>query len=440
MSSLPDETIYLKTLDGFNFEHICATIIEKLGWGKVTVTSKVKDGGKDLILESPNSEIIYIECKHQPTTKIGRPVIQKLHSAIITSNSSKGIIITTGSFSKDAIDYAENLSPPIKLIDLLTLTEMAQNIGIRLISDDSFGDCYYKSYAPDSALEKIQYSRLSDVLTHPRRIEDLIKFETFQKGFLPIYIINYSVHESFYTSVGKLSSIDVDNQSLFINGSTRKSAERSILNFMSNDSSKLSQISDLQDSVRVIETMDKSVDLVSLKNLAKQIIIENYTHQVSYVGRNNVNYIKTFYPNQSSITLKNIKIIDLRYRNIRINQGIYTKEITSLDSENDILLDHVFPFCDYCGGKKRLMVCDGCASIFDYGLRKHGKKCSICSKTICVNCLYKYKWPSFFRGYICEECSLKLYGRELSEKRKRRKTFKPKYWDLIKNDKTFNIY
>ena len=115
------------------------------------------------------------------------------------------------------------------------------------------------------------------------------------------------------------------------------------------------------------------------------------------------------------------------------------KEMISLDSESDILLDHDFPFCDFCRSKKNLMVCDSCASIFDYGFRKHGKKCSLCSKTICVNCLYKYKWPSFLRGYICEECSLKLYGKDLSEKRKRRKIFKPDAWELFKDDKIFEI-
>ena len=439
MNPSPYETIYIKTLNGFDFENLCAKIIEKLGWGEVTHTEKTNDGGKDLIIRSQNSEIIYVECKHWLTNRVGRPVVQKLHSAIITSNAFKGIIMTTSSFTKEAIDYARNLTPPVELIDLLTLTEMAQNIGIKLISEEKVADCFYELYAPDSVLEKIQYSLLSDVKTYPRKIEDLIKFETLQKAFLPIYIITYSIHESFSTTVRNLGSVHADNESLAINGSTRRLAEESILSFINSNPSKLSNISELQESARDIETINKSIDLVSLNDLAKQIIIENYTLKISYVGRNNIKYKKTFYPHQSSVSLKDIQIVDLRYRKIRINQGIHSKEVTSIDSENEILLDHAFPSCDYCGGKKRLMVCDSCVSIFDYGLLKHGRKCSMCSMTICVNCLYKYKWPSFFRGYICKECSLKLYNKELSEKRKTKKIIRPNYWDMIKNDNTFKV-
>ena len=209
------EKIYLKMLDGFDFENLCAKIIEKLGWGRVTVTPKVNDGGKDLIIEGPNSKVIYVECKHMPDSKIGRPVIQKFHSAIMTSKASEGIVITTGSFTKDAIEHVKNLNLPIKLIDLLTLSEMAQSIGIILIAGENVVDISYTAYASDSLLEKIQYSRFRNVKTNPRKIEELIKFETIQKGFLPIYFITYSIHEKFSTTVGELDSIDEDNQPLY---------------------------------------------------------------------------------------------------------------------------------------------------------------------------------------------------------------------------------
>lgn len=439
MDSSKCETVYLKTLDGFNFEQLCSRIIERLGWGKVTVTPKARDGGKDLIITTSKSEVIFVECKHQPSSKIGTPVLQKLHSALITSNASKGIIITTGSFSKDAIEFAKDFKPPIELIDLLTLTEMAQNVRIKLISEDHIVDCFYISFNSDSLLEKVQYYWLKNVQSYPRKIEELINFETLERGFLPIYKITYSIHDSFSTQVGELDSIDEDNGSLILNGSTRKVAENTLLNFIRNNSSNINLISDLKESTRTVETIDKIADLVSLNKLAKQIIIDGYTTEISYVGANNVKYQKKFNPKQSSITLKDIQIIDIRYRKIKINQGPNSKELITLDSENDVILDHDFPFCDYCGGKENLMVCDSCFSIFDFGFRKHGQKCSKCHKTICVNCLYKYKWPSFLRGYISEECSLELYGKELSGKRRRKKVLKPNYWDFVKDHYIFKI-
>lgn len=438
---VPDlnETIYLKTLDGFNFENLCARIIEKLGWGKVTVTPKTGDGGKDIILLNSKSETIYIECKHQPNTRIGRPVIQKLHSAVITSGASKGIVITSGSFSREASEYAKTLTPPMELVDILNLTEMAQNIGIRLVIGDDVANYFYKPYASDAVLEDIQYSLLDNLKTYPRKIKDLIKFETFQKGFLPIYIINYSIHDSFTTSVGEIGSVHEDNKWLWINGSTRNIAEQSIITFVNDNSSSLSSISNLHESAQIPDTINKSIDLVSLGDIVKQIIIDKYTREYEYVGQNNVSYKKTFYPRLNSISLKNIKKVDLRFRMIRIIQGTISKEIVSLDAENRVLLDHDIPFCDYCGKNKRLMICDSCAAVFDCGFGKHGRKCSICGKAICVNCCFKYKWPSSIRGYICEECSLKSFGKESSEKRKRKKVLEPNYWDTVKNNRTFKV-
>ena len=102
--SSENETVFLDSLDGFAFEALCQRIFEKSGWGHVERIGMTGDAGRDLIIHSTNKGKIIVECKHQPKTSIGRPIVQKLHSAIISSNSNQGIIITTGKFSQQAIN------------------------------------------------------------------------------------------------------------------------------------------------------------------------------------------------------------------------------------------------------------------------------------------------------------------------------------------------
>jgi restriction endonuclease Mrr len=53
---------------------------------------------------------IVVECKHTGT--VGRPVVQKLHSAIATfefDGPKRGMVVTTGRFTNPAQEYAQCL-------------------------------------------------------------------------------------------------------------------------------------------------------------------------------------------------------------------------------------------------------------------------------------------------------------------------------------------
>lgn len=57
--------------------------------------------------------------------QLGRPVVQKLHSATLTSNSCRALIVTTGKFSQDAENYAQSLTDiVVELIDMAKLAHM----------------------------------------------------------------------------------------------------------------------------------------------------------------------------------------------------------------------------------------------------------------------------------------------------------------------------
>jgi HJR/Mrr/RecB family endonuclease len=80
------EVVSLDEMDWFEFEQFVAHLFEQLGIGKAEEIRKGRDAGKDIILSSPQGLII-VECKHHPKGSVGRPVVQKLHSAAITSSA-----------------------------------------------------------------------------------------------------------------------------------------------------------------------------------------------------------------------------------------------------------------------------------------------------------------------------------------------------------------
>ena len=123
--------IDLENMDGEEFEILCKEIFSKFYNVDVDKTPLVGDGGKDLIIRMPEGAV-YVECKHHHNSTIGRPIVQKLHSAMVTDWVKKGIIVTTGTFSKQAEDHIEKNSLPIELIDGHKFKEMAESVGYEL--------------------------------------------------------------------------------------------------------------------------------------------------------------------------------------------------------------------------------------------------------------------------------------------------------------------
>jgi len=134
---MENAAVFLDQMSGFDFEELVADILSRLGYGHVEKILFTQDGGRDILIHSPKG-LIVVECKHQPKTSIGRPIVQKLHSAVITSKAVKGMLVTTGRFTKEALEYASNLAvsgTPIDMIDRSILVDMASRANVTLVSD-----------------------------------------------------------------------------------------------------------------------------------------------------------------------------------------------------------------------------------------------------------------------------------------------------------------
>ncbi|PEJ97077.1 restriction endonuclease [Bacillus wiedmannii] len=110
----------LEVMDPREFEYFVADVFRSLGY-KVQVTSGSNDGGKDIILYKGN-KMKFVEVKRYTKNSIGRPFIQKLHSAIVDADAVGGYFVTLSHFNKNARQYATNKN--IELIDGNSLIDM----------------------------------------------------------------------------------------------------------------------------------------------------------------------------------------------------------------------------------------------------------------------------------------------------------------------------
>jgi restriction system protein len=92
-----------------DFEYYVAYLYELLGY-KVKVTPPSNDGGKDIVMWR-NSLKAVVEVKlYAKSNKVSRPMIQKLHSAMIDCEADEAIFVTTSEFTEPAIKYAEKFN------------------------------------------------------------------------------------------------------------------------------------------------------------------------------------------------------------------------------------------------------------------------------------------------------------------------------------------
>jgi restriction system protein len=61
-------------------------------------------------------DLIYVQAKRW-LNPVGRPEIQKFFGALYGQNATKGVFITTSTFTADAVAYAGSVTPRVVLVD-----------------------------------------------------------------------------------------------------------------------------------------------------------------------------------------------------------------------------------------------------------------------------------------------------------------------------------
>lgn len=122
------------------FEKMVAKLLLAMGYGgseKDILQNRGKSGdeGIDGIIKQDvlGLDKIYIQAKRW-NGNVSRPEIQKFVGAVHGQNATRGIFITTSSFTSEAKEYAKNINSNIILIDgaLLTSLMIKYNVGVQI--------------------------------------------------------------------------------------------------------------------------------------------------------------------------------------------------------------------------------------------------------------------------------------------------------------------
>jgi restriction system protein len=95
------------------------------------------DGGIDGVIREDELglDAIYLQAKRwDPNRPVGRPDVQGFVGALQGAKASKGVFITTSRFSKDAVEYADQVNPRVVLIDGRRLAQLMIGHGVGVTS------------------------------------------------------------------------------------------------------------------------------------------------------------------------------------------------------------------------------------------------------------------------------------------------------------------
>jgi restriction endonuclease Mrr len=320
---------------------------------------------------------IVVECKHTDT--VGRPVVQKLHSAIAPfdfDGPKRGMVVTTGRFTNPAQEYADRLRGnddpnPIELIDGEDLREIADEIGldlyngrIEILCDETLRpyDAATNVDAPvREAFRDIENIAAADVPSPYSRVQ-----------FRPVVAVTADTDAVFETPVGVIHRI---------NDRTR---------FVVHAERGHPQIADDTVATLVTENLHATVDLdaegfaqsfddveecrfgqtqTEYKEWAVDRLQDHHTTTVTYTGDNNVTYNKTCKPNRSDISVQSI-------------EPVYLPEVRQTTE----LGEYSYPYEYYAAGPSRVTREDGihrCVRCDTSGVDETYTYCPNCGAIAC---------------------------------------------------------
>ncbi|MBI2655365.1 restriction endonuclease [Candidatus Woesearchaeota archaeon] len=395
---MEDKPLMLDGLDGYQFEELIAKIMKKKGYQNIRVTQKSHDVGKDIIMEGNNNDIFLVECKHQHF--VGRPIIQKLQGAMNHEEMKhpdkeiKGIVVTSGSFSQEAIAYNKQIGQEIELIDGKKLKNLCNELKIvilngkiQIITNNSFENINEKQ-PKELALKG--YSKIYGNQEHKAKVKSELVYN-------PACYIRYNVSFDTYTSVGLIDSYNHSGQ-IIIDGVTGKELDEHIQGFYFTSRFDTDEIQ--ENSTH--KTIPYEFTENDIEEHAVNKITEQHTHEVSYTGNNNVSYSKNCTPKRRDIDIKEFIPIYLPLwtNEIAILKMNYKQQFYVKGEHNRLFLIDELKKCKICERQEmeyeKMSICPECGRIIcknhvkiDY-LDKKTPICSIHAKSVKIFLQNKY--------------------------------------------------
>ena len=161
------------SLSGEEFEQLCKLLVESMGFTAET-TKASGDGGVDILAYNHQpllSGKYVIQCKRY-SGSVGEPIIRDLYGVVMSERANKGILMTTGTFTRQAREFASEKQ--VELIDGTQLYNLIEQHG--LVAHSNYGSTAanqagirYRNMSGDSRAELLEglrntYQSLSQML------------------------------------------------------------------------------------------------------------------------------------------------------------------------------------------------------------------------------------------------------------------------------------
>ncbi|RJX44902.1 restriction endonuclease [Halonotius aquaticus] len=418
----------LDNLSGFEFEDVVEDVFRNLGYENVRQADRRADEGRDVLMEEivdGTRRAVVVECKHTET--VGRPVVQKLHSAIATfdfDGPKRGMVVTTGRFTQPAEGYVEDLEArddpyPIELIDGEDLREIADDVGLDLYNGriEILCDETLRPYDPaasitaplEEAIGEIQNIDGTDLPTPHTAV-------TFQ----PVVEVTAETDAVFETAVGVIHRINQRTE--FVTHADRGSPRVADTDVATLVSENLHATVDFDDeSLR--EPFDEVTDQrfgqteTEYKDWAVDQLQRAQTTTVTYTGDNNVTYNKTCEPNRSDISVQSIEAVYLPEVRQTTDLGEYSYPYEYYAAgPSRVTTEDGFHRCVHCetaGSNETYTYCENCGAI---ACGDHIKTERLTDDPVCTGCAVTETF-ALKTKYFYDEKNLEAFREEYADMR-----------------------
>jgi restriction system protein len=115
----------LRALSWQDFERLVGEAYRRQGYVVEEIGGSVPDGGIDLLLHRQGTKTI-VQCKRWKTAQVGVSLIREFYGVTVGEKAARGIFVTTGTYSADALAFARG--KPLDLVDGEALAKLVQGL------------------------------------------------------------------------------------------------------------------------------------------------------------------------------------------------------------------------------------------------------------------------------------------------------------------------
>jgi restriction system protein len=128
----------IKALSWKDFEYLVSEAYRCQGYSVTENSSAGADGGIDLVINNDGKSTL-VQCKNWKAKSVGVATIRELYGVVTAEGASGGIVVCSGHYTKDAIEFSKG--KPLTLVDggdlVRLISDVQQSPKIEAVTDSN---------------------------------------------------------------------------------------------------------------------------------------------------------------------------------------------------------------------------------------------------------------------------------------------------------------